>query len=217
MSPGVRARRVVGAPMTEPLLCDGCGRAADAAHISRRIARLEMATQFRPIHISILFVTPSPPVPLDEFFYSIKEIGTRPDSWSLFTSEFFPALGIAGDNKAARLTEFQRLGCFLTHVSECPCQEDDPLGICLPLDEIVRRTPVFLQRVVLSYKPRHLVLLSVELAPLGESLRAAGWGERVLMHNRRPVALPGSPSGLRDFREGLADVLAQAAARAHAT
>src|SRR5207249_10650226 len=36
------------------LPCDGCGQAASAEHIARRLRRLEWATRFRPVHIHTL-------------------------------------------------------------------------------------------------------------------------------------------------------------------
>src|SRR5207244_1404111 len=38
------------------LPCDGCGQAASAEHIARRLRRLEWAKRFRPVHIHTLLL-----------------------------------------------------------------------------------------------------------------------------------------------------------------
>src|SRR5215469_16919242 len=38
------------------ILCDGCGQAATADHIARRLKRLEKMTRYRPIHVQTLLV-----------------------------------------------------------------------------------------------------------------------------------------------------------------
>ena len=50
-------------------ICDGCGAQVDDAHIRRRIERLELATRFRPVHISVLLIDAAPPAPIEDYFY----------------------------------------------------------------------------------------------------------------------------------------------------
>src|SRR5437899_12101620 len=38
------------------LPCDGCGQAATAEHIARRLQRLEWTTRYRPVHIHTLLL-----------------------------------------------------------------------------------------------------------------------------------------------------------------
>ena len=51
------------------IACDGCGAPADDRHIRERIARLELATRFRPIHIQVLILDAAPPAAVDDYFY----------------------------------------------------------------------------------------------------------------------------------------------------
>src|ERR1039457_5266879 len=50
-------------------ICDGCGAQVNDAHIRQRIERLEMATRFRPVHISVLLIDAAPPARFEDYFY----------------------------------------------------------------------------------------------------------------------------------------------------
>src|SRR5213593_3601449 len=52
------------------LPCDGCGQAASAEHIARRLRRLEWATRFRPVHIHTLLLGGVAPREDAEFLYA---------------------------------------------------------------------------------------------------------------------------------------------------
>ena len=55
--------------LPNPLPCDGCGLPASPEHISLRVRRLELATQFRPVHIGVLFLVLAPPASEQDDFY----------------------------------------------------------------------------------------------------------------------------------------------------
>lgn len=76
-------------------ICDSCGVMADAAHVRRRIARLELTTRYRPVHIQTLIVGDAPPADDAEFFY-------------------------ASDERAERL---RKAGMLLVYAVECPVED----------------------------------------------------------------------------------------------
>src|SRR5215472_9195783 len=63
------------------LPCDGCGLPATQEHIGARIRRLELATQYRPIHIGILFVALAPPPRPEGDFYAPAQSREFSDSF----------------------------------------------------------------------------------------------------------------------------------------
>src|SRR5256885_3653267 len=111
--------------MTNPiaLVCDGCGQAATAEHIARRLQRLEWTTRYRPVHIHTLLLGAFSPLRDEEFLYR---------SGGEFRGEaaqILEAVGIspAGKTRDAVHAEFQRAGFFLTHVLECPLEDEGNL------------------------------------------------------------------------------------------
>ena len=52
------------------LVCDGCGQAASAEHIARRLRRLEWTTRYRPVHINTLFLGSFSPRQDEDFLYA---------------------------------------------------------------------------------------------------------------------------------------------------
>jgi hypothetical protein len=161
---------------TREIFCDGCGRSATAEHIRDRLARLEWATRFRPIHINLLLLISSPPLEADFYDVSVEASGGR----SL--DVLFDALGIAVSGacsaaatpREAQLGEFQRLGIFLAPVCECPHAAPEIPGA------IERLGPTIAKRIRFSYKPKAIVLLSPELAELHAQLAAEGQGMHIL-------------------------------------
>jgi hypothetical protein len=73
-------------------ICDGCGAEVDAEHIRRRIERLELATRYRPVHISTLLIGAAPPSRAEEYIYTSEKEGS----------------------------ELQHAGIFLVYAVECP-------------------------------------------------------------------------------------------------
>jgi hypothetical protein len=175
----------------QSISCDGCGRPASPGHIAERVARLELATRFRPVHIQVLFVALAPATRLeDDFSESPQSRG--------FLDSLLDAVGIAvpvleastragqSNSEAARLAEFQRKGYYLSYLSECPIPENSA-----NLDaEIAAFGPTFLRRVRFNYKPKRIALLGSNLAPMIEILETAGLGPLLLLDRGQPMTLP---------------------------
>ncbi len=154
--------------------CDGCGLPASPAHIAERVHRLELATRYRPIHISVLFVVASPlPRPEDDFY-------APPESRQFF-DPFMDAVDILPPgNKppteteqhdgAAMLAEFQRRGYYLSYLSECPVAGED----ASPVAAIPRLGATLARRIRFNYKPRQTVILGSDLAALRDVLDRFG-------------------------------------------
>ena len=118
------------------IVCDGCGLPASPEHIAARMERLELVTRFRPIHIHLLFVAFDPMPRLEDDFYKPPEsrdffdsflsaMNISPDAEGRGphpgTAEISPQAESTGrDAGPAMLLEFQRRGCYLTYLSECP-------------------------------------------------------------------------------------------------
>ena len=77
-------------------ICDGCGQAVDDGHIQKRIARLELATRYRPVHIQTLLIGAVPPERDEAYLYSFEK----------------------------EAAEMQKAGFFLVYVVECPLAGD---------------------------------------------------------------------------------------------
>ncbi len=155
--------------------CDGCGLPASPEHVAERLARLELATRYRPIHTSVLFLAVAPQGPPQDDFYA------PPKSENIF-QPFLDALDILRPENApagaidlssanmARLVEFQRRGYYLTYLSECPlAAEDDTVAAA-----ISRLGPTLLRRIRFNYRPKRIVILDLNLGPLREVLENAG-------------------------------------------
>jgi len=182
----------------QPILCDGCGLPASPEHIRERLARLELATRFRPIHISVLFVTPAPEADVD--FYDITAppspahdlllaaLSISP-SETAATADRGPSDANSQSTAAAasatelRLAEFQRRGFYFASTCECP------LPHAVATQAVERLAPTFLKRVQFSYKPKFVVLLSDLLAPMVPLLCAGGQGIRILPDGQ-PLPFP---------------------------
>jgi hypothetical protein len=192
------------------LVCDGCGRTASSDHIARRVARLELATRFRPVHINVLFVALAPMIRSEDDFYGPFQSGE-------FFESFMDALDIAppvaeasresdrtGD-EAAKLTEFQRRGYYLSYLSECPMGEET--GDIAT--EISALGPVLIRRIRFNYKPKHIALLGSNLTPLIGILEKSGMGSLLLLDRGEPFIVPetGDLPARARFRAGLRTAL----------
>jgi hypothetical protein len=177
----------------QPILCDGCGVAASPEHIRERLARLEVATRFRPIHIGALFVAPAPDASGDFYDASPRKPGAREillDALGL-AAPSGASSGPAADAIESRLAEFQRRGYFFASVSECA------LPVAAAARTIERLAPTLLKRIQFSYRPKCVVLLSQSLTPLVPLLAAAGQGIRILPDGV-PLSWPPSAEAARD-------------------
>lgn len=168
-------------------VCDGCGRPVDAQHVKDRIARLEMATRFRPIHIHTLIIDACPPAALADFFYSAgPEVGPRTATGRAYFDELSQCAPdslakSAGDE--AVLSEWQRRGIFLTYAIECPFDRGSELESAV---EKSGRTTLL--RLSTSYQPKTVALISSHAKKLAPILRDAGWADRLILDSDSPFA-----------------------------
>jgi hypothetical protein len=186
------------------LSCDACGRPATPEHLALRFRRLELATQFRPIHINVLFLTDAPPPALHDYFYSAaSSAADRSPSSRAFFDALLTAVGIAPregnlgvrEDESALLTEFQRRGCYLAEAVECPLEAQDPSASipssAKPGDMFAHRHwATLLKRIRYSYDPRSIVLFSERTQSFIPLLNAVGLGDRLLLHRGGSLDLP---------------------------
>jgi hypothetical protein len=166
-------------------VCDSCGAEGDDAHIRRRIERLELATRFRPIHISVLLVDSGPPVRFEDYFYrATKDRSER----SPASREYFDALvNCAGVipgpdlDEDASLAEFQRHGFFVVGALECALA-----GRGDPAKAIEGAAAALLRRVNISYKPKFVAFLSGQTQCLVPFFQGNGWGPRLILLDGKP-------------------------------
>lgn len=192
-------------------VCDGCGAVVDEAHIRRRIARIEEATRFRPIHIQVLLIDAAPPTQPADFFY---HLGANGGGRSVAARMYFTEMAkLAGETAGvemsdeAVLTEFQRRGFFLAHAIECPMEGEDRQA-----EAVLKLAPTMLLRVQTSYKPKHIALISQPTAELIKTLCDADLGERLVLDGDGPFVDPflGDPQNQAEFGTSLGDRLLSA-------
>ena len=187
-------------PNSHSLVCDGCGQAARAEHIAKRLERLEWTTRFRPIHISTLLLGAASPDGLDEFLYSPN---------GEFRGEAANALDVAGisivgKTREAIHAEFQRAGFFLTHALECPVEpggsREEALGALLQ-----QRVSQVVVRIRRSLKPKRVVLIAKPLNLVADRFSEAELGCPVIYDGQEPFALDGSQpaEAIRRLRSSL--------------
>ena len=179
------------------ILCDGCGRPASPEHIAERVARLELATRFRPVHINVLLVALAPMPRPENDFYGPPQSREYFESLMEALEILTPAREAAREwnqavEDAARLTEFQRRGYYLSYLSECPLPEQSA-GACAAT--VSALGPGFVRRVRFNYKPKHIALIGSSLGPMIEILEKFGMGALLLLDRGQPFAVPAA-SGL---------------------
>jgi hypothetical protein len=171
-------------PAPRPILCDSCGKPASPDHIRERMARLELATRFRPVHISLLLVCSAPPALPGDDLYAWDQQAAGEDA-SRYLRSLFQVVG-AGATKdpAAQLAEIQRRGIYLARLVECPLEKDASLNALG-----MQYGPVLVKRIAYSYKPRQIALLAPVAPNLIDLLRAAGLDDR-LVSGGQGIRLP---------------------------
>jgi hypothetical protein len=194
-------------------ICDGCGTRADGAHIRRRIERLELATRYRPIHIQGLLIDASPPGRPEDYFYrAASDRSARSDLSRMYFEELTRLIGRARGSEIdeeGALADFQRRGLFLTYAVECPIENPEELK-----NAIGQLAPTVLKRILASYKPKQIALLSPETEELIRDFQLAGLDGRLVLDRGRPFSLllPSEgkqPAGLAtSFGERIAKALA---------
>jgi hypothetical protein len=168
-------------------ICDGCGAQVDDVHIRQRIERLELATRFRPIHISVLLIDAAPPARLEDYFYrATNDRSERTPASREYFDELVRCAGAAageGVSEDSALAEFQRHGFFLIGAMECAVEGEKETA-----EAIKRNAAKILRRVNVSYKPKSVALLSSHTQPLIAMFHANGWGERLILKDGKPTA-----------------------------
>ncbi|HEV1994385.1 MAG TPA: hypothetical protein VGR03_08645 [Candidatus Acidoferrum sp.] len=169
---------------TSALVCDGCGQAASAEHITRRLQRLEWTTRYRPVHINTLLLGAFSPHDERDFLYA---------PGGEFRGEaalLLDALGISTAGKAAEVVyaEFQRAGFFLTHVLECPLGGDVGQG-AEATARLTKRLPTVAIRIRRSLKPKRVMVVTEGLAQLADHILALHLGCPVLLDHGKPFRL----------------------------
>jgi hypothetical protein len=186
-------------PPSTLLPCDGCGQLADSAHISRRLERLAWTTRFRPLHIQALLLSGIAPEHDSDFLYSPNE------SFQGEAATVLQAVQIsaAGKSPESVQIEFQKLGLMLTHVLECPLEENVSLAQAQTL--LAKRLLAAVSRIRRSLKPKRLLLLSAELLPLVAQFHNTTLGCPILPGSGvlLPTSIP-SEADLQAFRTTLA-------------
>jgi hypothetical protein len=167
--------------------CDGCGGQVDDAHIRQRIERLELATRFRPVHISVLLIDGAPPARFEDYFYrSTNNRSERSPESRVYFDGLVNCAGVtpgASMTEDAALAEFQRQGYFLIGAIECAVKGDAELE-----KEIERAAPAILRRVKVSYKPKSVAFLSTHTEPLIAMFQANDWADRLILDHGRTFA-----------------------------
>jgi hypothetical protein len=175
--------------------CDGCGAQVNDAHIRQRIERLELATRFRPLHISVLFIDAAPPARFEDYFYrATSDRSERSPASRAYFDDLVKCAGVAagsGMTEEAALTEFQRHGFFLVGAVECALE-----GHAEPAKAIERVAPVVMRRVKVSYKPKSVAFLSPDTQALVAVFQANDWADRLILDHGRPFAEPFSTGRL---------------------
>lgn len=158
-------------------ICDGCGQRVDAEHVRQRIARLERATSFRPIHIGTLLLWHAPPPRLQDYFYSASGDEQPSAEWKTFFATTLKRCGIAADRRppADLLTDFQRQGFFLADCVECPLPADAATAARMLQDSVA----TVVKRIQFSYKPKTVIVLG-EARKLLDELRKSEFVARLI-------------------------------------
>jgi hypothetical protein len=166
-------------------VCDSCGAECDDGHIRQRIERLELATRFRPIHISVLLIDWGPPARFEDYFYrATKDRSQRSPASRVYFDALVKCAGVQPGpdmDEDASLAEFQRHGFFL--VGAVDCALDGPGD---PSKVIERVAAVLVRRVNVSYKPKSVAFLSPETLGLVPVFQANGWGPRLILSGGKP-------------------------------
>jgi hypothetical protein len=172
------------------LICDGCGRDSSPVHIAARLARLEQATRYRPIHIQAVFLSAQSPADAQAFLYGAEDL--QGEAAALLRAV---EIDTAGKPVEAVLTEFQRKGYFLTHVLECAAEV--AIGGAIPVDALKKRLPSVLRRIRTSLKPKKVVVISEKLMPVLAELKNGQIGGELVLNGDAPFDLEDSESVAR--------------------
>jgi hypothetical protein len=190
--------RMATTPQTGALVpCDSCGAPAPPEHIHVRLARLELASRYRPIHIGLLLICTAPPEAMDDDLYAWERQNAGVEARK-YIEGLFLSVGIGTERTPAeRLAEFQRRGIYLARLVECPLPSD------AHNENILRMaTGTMVKRITQSYKPARIGLLAPVPTGLCETLRAAGLEEKLIAGGQGiEVPSPGDEAGMGRVRK----------------
>ena len=183
------------------LRCDGCGQAASAEHIARRLRRLEWATRYRPVHIHTLLLSAVAPRDDAEFLYAPG------DEFRGEAADLLRAVGISTVGKAPADVhgEFQAAGFFLTHLLECPVEKvgehvayEGPTGYQAPdpTTLLCEHLPSVASRIRRSLKPRRVILITEVPQAVVQDILSMNLGCPVFLDEGRPFRLSPSTEGV---------------------
>ena len=211
--------------------CDGCGKTVSDEHIRERIARLELATRFRPIHIGVLFLSDVPPPRLNDYFYHpARDPAERSVESRTLLSELLRGAEISGESAAgdeeAALGEFQHRGYFLAYCCECPPENVRDGEMSMPggsrtneevQEEVRRLAATVVQRIQFSYKPKKIVLIGSATREVIPLLEHAGLKDCLILDDGHPFVDPSliGPLEQAAFRTSLDGQLRKGLAGVH--
>lgn len=194
------------------LRCDGCGQAASAEHMARRLRRLEWATRYRPVHIHTLLLSAVAPRDDTEFLYAPG------DEFRGEAGNLLRAVGISTQGKAPAEIhgEFQAAGFFLTHLLECPIETAKQQGVCegqtaykapVPTTLLREHLPSVLSRIRRSLKPRRVMLVTEVPPAVVQDIVSSDLGCPIVLDEGRPFQLSASTEAvsLSRFQEILSE------------
>jgi hypothetical protein len=183
------------------ILCDSCGQPASPEHVRERLARLELITRYRPIHIGLLLVCTSPPVSLLDDLYAWEQQAAGPKArdylqglLQCFTSE-------GGSSPGGQLSDLQRRGVFLSRLVECPINLNLSASDSKNENLATLYGPVLIKRIQFSYKPRQIALLAPVAPGLADLLRKAGFGPQLIAEGQGiEIPAAGDVAGVAHIR-----------------
>jgi hypothetical protein len=161
------------------ILCDGCGQPADAAHLARRLKRLENMTRYRPIHVQALFLGAASPADDQEYLYSAQ--GEFAGQGVMLLRSL--AVESAGRTVEATLADFQRRGYLLAHLLDCSQAFGNG---AVGREELARRLPAMMTRIRRSFRPKRVLLLGHALMEFIPQFMAASLDATLVLRAGEP-------------------------------
>jgi hypothetical protein len=190
------------------LNCDGCGQAASAEHITRRLQRLEWMTRYRPVHVGTVLLGAYSPDAESDFLYSEAAEVTGEAKYVLAAT----GIDTSGKKKESILNEFQRGGFLLGYVMECPLEPEWRNEAALT-GLLQARMPVFLARLRRSFQPKRVALISSKLDFLFAGLTEKDLGCTLVGNGGKSFAFDGAEPEQEIERLRQAHAAARAASR----
>jgi hypothetical protein len=153
------------------------------------------------VHIHTLLLGGSSPVEERDFLYA-PQAEFHGEAGLLVTAA---GISTAGKSPDTVQTEFQRGGFFLTHVLECPLEQENA-GTAMVSSLLAEHLPKATARIRRSLKPKRVMVVTELLDGIVDSILLAEFGCPVVMDDGKPFHLDGgsAKNGLARLREALA-------------